>query len=55
MKNLIRRIARQKQKEASEAKKADSSQTLWIVLGLLLVAVLGFFGYKQVSKEKEDS
>ena len=42
-------------KEASEAKKADSSQTLWIVLGLLLVAVLGFFGYKQVSKKKEDS
>ena len=42
-------------KEASEAKKADSSQTLWIVLGLLLAAVLGFFGYKQVSKKKEDS
>lgn len=42
-------------KEASEAKKADSSQTLWIVLGLLLVAVLGFFGYKQVSKKKEYS
>ena len=42
-------------KEASEAKKADSSQTLWIVIGLLLAAVLGVFGYKQVSKKKEDS
>mgnify|MGYP001010333007 CR=1 FL=1 len=38
--------------KASDTKKDSSSQTTWIVIGVLVVLVAGFFGYKQFNKKK---
>ena len=40
--------------KASDTKKDSSSQTTWIVIGVLVVLVAGFFGYKQFNKKKEE-
>lgn len=40
--------------KASDTKKDSSSQTTWIVIGVLVVLVGGFFGYKQFNKKKEE-
>lgn len=40
--------------KASDMKKDSSSQTTWIVIGVLVVLVAGFFGYKQFNKKKEE-
>ena len=40
--------------KASDTKKGGSSQTTWIVIGVLVVLVGGFFGYKQFNKKKEE-
>ena len=40
--------------KASDTKKDSSSQTTWIVIGVLVVLVAGFFGYKQLNKKKEE-
>lgn len=40
--------------KASDTKKDSSSQTTWIVIGVLVVLVVGFFGYKQFNKKKEE-
>ena len=40
--------------KASDTKKDSSSQTTWIVIGVLAVLVAGFFGYKQFNKKKEE-
>ena len=40
--------------KASDMKKDSSSQTTWIVIGVLVVLVGGFFGYKQFNKKKEE-
>jgi len=40
--------------KVSDTKKDSSSQTTWIVIGVLVVLVAGFFGYKQFNKKKEE-
>ena len=40
--------------KASDTKQDSSSQTTWIVIGVLVVLVAGFFGYKQFNKKKEE-
>lgn len=40
--------------KASDTKKDSSNQTTWIVIGVLVVLVAGFFGYKQFNKKKEE-
>ena len=40
--------------KASDTKKDSLSQTTWIVIGVLVVLVAGFFGYKQFNKKKEE-
>ena len=40
--------------KASDTKKDSSSQTTWVVIGVLVVLVAGFFGYKQFNKKKEE-
>ncbi|RSJ81553.1 Dipeptidase [Streptococcus cristatus] len=40
--------------KASDTKKDSSSQTTWIVIGVLVVLIAGFFGYKQFNKKKEE-
>lgn len=40
--------------KANDTKKDSSSQTTWIVIGVLVVLVAGFFGYKQFNKKKEE-
>lgn len=40
--------------KASDTKKDSTSQTTWIVIGVLVVLVAGFFGYKQFNKKKEE-
>ena len=40
--------------KASDTKKDSTSQTTWIVIGVLVVLVGGFFGYKQFNKKKEE-
>lgn len=40
--------------KANDTKKDSSSQTTWIVIGVLVVLVGGFFGYKQFNKKKEE-
>lgn len=40
--------------KASDTKKDSSSQTTWIIIGVLVVLVAGFFGYKQFNKKKEE-
>ena len=40
--------------KASDTKKDSSSQTTWIVIGVLVVLAGGFFGYKQLNKKKEE-
>ncbi|MBC6976768.1 C69 family dipeptidase [Streptococcus cristatus] len=40
--------------KASDTKKDSSSQTTWIVIGVLVVLVGGFFGYEQFNKKKEE-
>ena len=40
--------------KASDTKKDSSSQTTWIVIGVLVVLVAGLFGYKQFNKKKEE-
>ena len=40
--------------KASDTKKDSSRQTTWIVIGVLVVLVAGFFGYKQFNKKKEE-
>lgn len=40
--------------KASDTKKDSSSQTTWIVIGVLVVLVAGFFGYKQFKKKEEE-
>lgn len=41
--------------KASDTKKDSSSQTTWIVIGVLVVLVAGFFGYKQFNKKDRKS
>ena len=40
--------------KANDTKKDSSSQTTWIVIGVVVVLVAGFFGYKQFNKKKEE-
>lgn len=37
----------------SDAKSADSNQTVWIVVAVIAVLVGGFLGYKQITKKKD--
>ncbi|RSJ74458.1 C69 family dipeptidase [Streptococcus cristatus] len=53
--NLLAEAEKGKSAEkASDTKKDGSSQTTWIVIGVLVVLVAGFFGYKQFNKKKEE-
>ena len=53
--NLLAEAEKGKSAEkASDTKKDSSSQTTWIVIGVLVVLVGGFFGYKQFNKKKEE-
>lgn len=53
--NLLAEAEKGKSAEkASDTKKDSSSQTTWIVIGVLVVLVAGFFGYKQFNKKKEE-
>lgn len=40
--------------KVSDTKKDSSSQTTWVVIGVLVVLIAGFFGYKQFNKKKEE-
>lgn len=53
--NLLAEVEKGKSADkASDTKKDSSSQTTWIVVGVLVVLVAGFFGYKQFNKKKEE-
>lgn len=53
--NLLAEAEKGKSAEkASDTKKDSSSQTTLIVIGVLVVLVAGFFGYKQFNKKKEE-
>ena len=53
--NLLAEVEKGKSADkASDTKKDSSSQTTWIIIGVLVVLVGGFFGYKQFNKKKEE-
>lgn len=53
--NLLAEAEKGKSAEkASDTKKDSSSQTTWVVIGVMVVLVAGFFGYKQFNKKKEE-
>lgn len=53
--NLLAEAEKGKSEDkANDTKKDSSSQTTWIVIGVLVVLVAGFFGYKQFNKKKEE-